>query len=335
MKRKTKSITAVVLAAVMCISLTGCKTKEQKAMEALENFGNELNKDFNNTSKKTPITPTQSKPAATTSSQTSSQTSESEAFKLVVSDEIKNANLGSGKVQMNNDIFRESGYMTVADFAAKYKDTYDITYKDAPYAERLDYLLEYSKSDDSTNYHLELKPKITGAESILVYIGNRTSPDEKITIDKGIILESGYSNSFEIYPGGFMNQYRPKNDVENINERYNVKTLPEYLKEQGFTFWEDPNPDDWFASHEPNITSTDEKLYWKYGSGYKCCVFGEMSLTGKYPLYYYTFNFNSDTDKLDYVTRDVKYATPTEPTTSSADSSDSQTSTDANAASSN
>ena len=42
-------------------------------------------------------------------------------------EEIKNASLNSGYVQIGNTVFRNGGYYTVADFVSKYSDKYDLS----------------------------------------------------------------------------------------------------------------------------------------------------------------------------------------------------------------
>lgn len=141
-------------------------------------------------------------------------------------DEIVNAKLNSGLIQLNNDIFQQGGYINVADFVDKYKDKYDFTYwcpggsdgtqikKGGTYENCKDYLIEYNDDifDDPLayinwdhhrwgerwenfleglrkwKYYLKLTPKNGDEENIIkAYVVNATSPDEKITLDKAIV----------------------------------------------------------------------------------------------------------------------------------------------------
>lgn len=60
MNKKLKTVAAAV-AAVLCVTLAGCKSKEQKALDALEDFGNQLAGDLGNKNN----TPANNKPGAT------------------------------------------------------------------------------------------------------------------------------------------------------------------------------------------------------------------------------------------------------------------------------
>lgn len=306
MNKNLKTISAALLAAAMCASLAGCAKKEDNGVYVDKDgnvsvneskFQDHVNSVFGGNSNNNP--PSQD-----------STTSEPESFKLVVSDEIKNADLGSGKIQINNDIFQLNAQMTVAEFVEKYKDNYDITYKGGTYEERKDYLLEYHNyGDGSTSYTLNMMPKLKGASAITVNIDNVTSPDEKITLDKAVVIGFHYNTLYEsIFPGGFIgknliNKNRNAEDFVNSNESYNIKTLPEYLKSKGFKELEGTlyNP--------PPITSADEKIYCTNSVVWFAKLCGEKGLNGKTPVYRYTFVFNSDTDKLSYVEFEYYYTT--------------------------
>lgn len=54
--------------------------------------------------------------------------SELEMAVYTVSDEIKNADLSSGLVQLNGDIMQVGGYIKTSDFYAKYADEYNFVY---------------------------------------------------------------------------------------------------------------------------------------------------------------------------------------------------------------
>lgn len=311
MNKNAKTIGAAILAAAMCASFAGCSKKEDNGVYVDKNgnisideskFEDHVNSVFGggNTSDNTPSQdPTASEP---------------ESFKLVVSDEIKNADLSSGKIQINNDIFELASKMTVAEFVEKHKDNYDITYEGGTYEERLDYLLEYHNFDSGPGsmlmytLYVRSNDKTVPRPALQIGIDNVTSPDEKITIDKGVVNECYYADiDTAILPGGFMTQDMVKlmekeEGFENPNESYNIATLPEFLKSNGFTETEIS-----VTANSAKITSPDEKLCWeKYGTWYaKLC--GEKGLNGMYPVFEYKFQFNSNTDKLSYVELDYYY----------------------------
>lgn len=61
--------------------------------------------------------------------------SELEMAVYTVSDEIKNADLSSGLVQLNGDIMQVGGYIKTSDFYAKYADEYSFVYCDGGHYE--------------------------------------------------------------------------------------------------------------------------------------------------------------------------------------------------------
>ncbi|MDE7360683.1 MAG: hypothetical protein K2N38_01985 [Oscillospiraceae bacterium] len=311
MNRNFKAIGAAILAAVMCSSFAGCSKKEDNGVYVDKDgnvyvneskFEDHINSVFGGGD------------TNNSTSSTAGETSEPEEFKLVVSDEIKNADLSSGKIQINNDIFQLGAYVTVAEFVEMYKDNYDITYKGGTYEEHKDYLLKYQNYDDgSTSYTLTMMPKLKNASIITVNIDNVTSPDEKITLDKAVVIGfNGFryhsTDNTAVFPGGFMSNKlisngKKEEDFVNANEDFNIKTIPEYLEGAGFKLCE---ADIWST---PKITSANDKLYWTENNQWyaKCC--GEKGLNGKIPVYKYNFVFNSDTDKLSYVGIDYWYTT--------------------------
>lgn len=268
-----------------------------------------------------------SKPSVSTPSAESTP----EQMTFTATDEIKNAAFDSGLIQINNEVFQQGGYITVAELVEKYKDTYDITYEDGTYEERKDYLLEYKEPNDSFGSYdrsgqllgniLELTPK-TGnnkeLRSIYAVIGNYTSPEEKITIDKGIVIgynfahgpvTSSGSSARTVHsawlPQGIgltsmlnhaKNHLREvPDDLKEANENYTLKSFTELLNQQGFSLSE-KIPGSFSASKA-------EEYYKKYrvvsNSNYiKAYGVGETNLFGSKPVYEYTIFFDSNTDKM-------------------------------------
>lgn len=328
MNRNLKAIGAAILAAVMCASFAGC-AKEDNGVYVDKNGNISINEskfeDHVNS-------------AFGGGNNTTSSSNGTKEVTLAMTDEIKNAAPGSGFVQYNNDIFQRGGYMTVADFVEKYKDRYDIFYnyakdftlQEEPYDECKDYLLEYDKDEDilkkyngyintawqnrdgtmnryaGNNYYLTLKPKNgSNCKPVTAYVVNMTSPDEKITLDKAIVveIESAYSNykfvTPEWLPMGF-NGSNFKDTYESENKNYTIKNLGEALEAKGLK----KNSDfERIGFSAPGISSAENfGTYWKGGSDeIGCYVLGEENLFGAKPLYYFSFNFDPNTDKLDYV----------------------------------
>lgn len=322
MKRNIRPFLAAALAAVMLSALAGCAEND------------------------TPESSLSSKPSGSKSSSSIISSSKDdnpnsapespmpEKITYAPTNEIKNADFGSGLIQMNNEVFRQGGYITVAELAEKCKDTYDIRYF-APqngavttnglgsYDECKEYVLSYKKpailpDSESVNtfYYLNLIPKLgedPSAHAITVKIGNATSPDEKITLDKAVVL------SFEVCP---------------INDRYKKSHLPIwaahgiYLSGNNFNNdythrWEKPDGikseldgytpkkiseflDGLGVKSIASVKELDNALNENgtvYVSGGRITVYamGEANLFGARPVYEYTFNFDSNTDKLSEV----------------------------------
>ncbi len=272
-----------------------------------------------------------SKPSVSTPSSEPSP----EAVKFAATDEIKNAALNSGLVQYNNDIFQSGGYMTVADFVEKYKDSYDISYSKnriyapiGPYEECKDYLIEYERSAVSSNYWqnnkncLLMTPKgiktKNGRENrVQAVVVNATSPDEKIPLNKAVVAEVvPYLVSADIQetpgwlPMGFSEHHKdiPGYNThfeyyENVNENYTEKSICEMLEAKGLKKFEELVKGSW---NPDSRKSSNYNMYWlARGEGIRqrvgCYVLGEENLFGARPLYRYDFYINEDTDIVESV----------------------------------
>lgn len=307
MNKKVKIIGAALLAATICASFAGCSKKDDTGVYADKNgnisvneskLENHVNSVFG---------------GETGKSDPSSAESEQEKYKFAVSDEIKKAAFNTGTVQLNNDIFQFDGKMTVAEFVEKYKDKYEIGYKGGKYEERKDYLLEYQNYNDaSTSYYLEIKSKESG-KTTYIAIDNATSPDEKITLDKAVVMGLYSHDDAVVYPGGFLsetlvNELRKEEGFVNPNESCTVKSLPEFFESQGFKKAELST-----TALQPKITSADQKFYWQHAINedlWGCICCGDVGLNGKIPVYKYEYLFDGNTDKLAYAGFEYYYMDP-------------------------
>ena len=122
--------------------------------------------------------------------------SEPEMADYTVSDEIKNAGLSSGLVQLNGDIMQVGGYEKTSDFCAKYADEYDIMYSDGTYEEKKDEMLNYFVGKDGLLtgewwdiYSLTLIPKNEPkGDQITVYVTNLTAPDGQVSLADSYVV---------------------------------------------------------------------------------------------------------------------------------------------------
>lgn len=308
MNRNFKAIGAAVLAAVMCASSAGCAKKEDTGVYVDKNGNISINESKLEDHVNSVFGGDTSNPTSS-----ASEVSQPKEVKLEPTDEIKNAALNSGLVQYNNDIFQRGGYITVPDFVEKYKDRYDITYnchngilfeEKGSYDECKDYLLEYDQSYRKEKYYLALTKKNNSSSKSFVkaIVVNATSPDEKITLDKAIVVEMdvehdlNHQNCYpEWFPLGF-NGSLLTNYYDSENKNYTVNSLFEALKANGLAknseFEREGNLSDY-------ANKADYNTYWKIDSNKVVCyIVGEENLFGAKPLYHYSFSIDPNTDKL-------------------------------------
>lgn len=271
-----------------------------------------------------------SKPSASTPPAESTP----EEVKFAMTDEIKNASLSSGLVQYNNDIFQSGGYMTVADFVEKYKDSYDFEYSKnriytpiGSYEECKDYLIEYERSAVNSNWQnnkncLLLTPKgiktKNGRENrVQAVVVNAASPDEKIPLNKAVVAEvvpylvnadiqetpgwlpMGFSEHHKDIPG-YNTHFE---NYESENESYTQSDIVELMRSNGLKEYSEIIKGDWLPKRD---NSKNHNIYWlAQGVGIKqkvgCYILGEENLFGARPLYLYNFYINENTDIVESV----------------------------------
>lgn len=276
------------------------------------------------------VKPNTSKPS------TSTPTAEStpEEVKFAMTDEIRNASLSSGLVQYNNDIFQSGGYMTVADFVEKYKDSYDFEYSKnriytpiGSYEECKDYLIEYERSAVNSNWQnnkncllltpKEIKTKNGRENRVQAVVVNAASPDEKIPLNKAVVAEvvpylvnadiqetpgwlpMGFSEHHKDIPG-YNTHFE---NYESENESYTQSDIVELMRSNGLKEYSEIIKGDWLPKRD---NSKNHNIYWlAQGVGIKqkvgCYILGEENLFGARPLYLYNFYINENTDIVESV----------------------------------
>lgn len=222
---------------------------------------------------------------------------------IAMSDEIVKAKLDSCLMQINNQIIKQGGYMTVKEFV-KTNGNCDFLYLKKPYEETKDYLLSY-KDLDSLAYNddfLEVVPK-TGSSFRLI-IANCTSPDEKITVENAIVIKA------ENFMSGHCPIWTPKgwaatnfslsfpfsgnkNDLTSTNKDYALKDFPDFLKNEGIVEYGGE------AHLFPPCTLENCKKYVRNDNdGFGFYVAGETNLFGARPIFKYWIFFDPNTDKM-------------------------------------
>lgn len=331
MNNKIKIISAAMLAASMCASFAGCANNEKPEELTESNIESHIESIFGGGSS-----------SNKTSSSTLPESSEPEKITFAPTDEIKSAALDSGLIQLNNDIFQRGGYMTVADFVDKYKDSYDITYscpinhfleEAGTYDECKDYLLEYcdeifekrsslgvywaERSGSygmgvypGAQYYLTLKDKNNNTcPPVIAYVVNATSPDEKITLDKAIVAEvepNRVKYEFttpEWFPLG-LNNHRFSKDYDSENQSYNVTTIGEALESKGIKKNTEFKSDGWSL---PPTKEENFNTYWTGDDNVGCYIIGEENLFGAKPLYFYKVSIDPNTNKVQHADLTLEY----------------------------
>lgn len=315
MKKHLNAFFAATLTLALCAAMTGCGDSKSKNPE-----------DINEKEAEQALSSFEAEYGNTSNSQSDTDSSEDEPKKIVYAptQEILDADFGSGLIQIGNDVFQQGGYITVAELVEQYSDRYDITYKDGTYEERKEYLLEYESKPCGNStinldheyeaYQLYLTPKNENETHIITaYVVNMTSPDEKLTLDKasvfaydvkGKLLNHGTGAYSEINtpvwsPKGFLVKGQDKygwrsDDAQQISEKeYEINAFTSFVEGQGFALVEGNSimMNDDFASYNNKYIRTNSNAI-------KIYIAGQANSAGTQPIFEYSFTFNADTDKL-------------------------------------
>ena len=122
---KKRIITALITAMCVSASLTGCNSSDAKDNATVQESvvaSNEAQADSNEPDEAVEKQVDTDVPDEPVSEEASEEAS---GLSFPASDEILNADLSSGKIQIANDIFQNGGYITVNDFIAQYGDHWD------------------------------------------------------------------------------------------------------------------------------------------------------------------------------------------------------------------
>ena len=249
--------------------------------------------------------------------------SELEMAVYTVSDEIKNADLSSGLVQLNGDIMQVGGYEKTSDFCAKYADEYDIMYSDGTYEEKKDEMLNYFVGKDGLLtgewwdiYSLTLIPKNEPkGDQITVYVTNLTAPDGQVSLaDSYVVWAEETPMSNDIYTPAWIPTGMPTRlcyDVtstkkldeiyDNIDD-YSAQSVQDMLASQGISKGENSISGNYlsyvYSQGDMSMSGTycvnsdtDPDVFVAY-------VAGEKNAAWLTPLYRYHFTFDTNSKKL-------------------------------------
>lgn len=250
--------------------------------------------------------------------------SELEMAVYTVSDEIKNADLSSGLVQLNGDIMRVGGYIKTSDFYAKYADEYSFVYCDGGhYEDKKGEMLNYRVGADNyfggewwDSYYMTLIPKVEPqGDAITVYVANLTNPDGQVSLaDSYVVWAEETPMSKDIYTPAWIPTGMPTRlcyDVtstkkldeiyDNIDD-YSAQSVQDMLASQGISKGKNSISGNYlsyvYSQGDMSMSGiycvnsdTDPDVFVAY-------VAGEKNAAGLTPLYRYHFAFDTNSKKL-------------------------------------
>lgn len=250
--------------------------------------------------------------------------SELEMAVYTVSDEIKNADLSSGLVQLNGDIMQVGGYIKTSDFYAKYADEYSFVYCDGGhYEDKKGEMLNYRVGADNyfggewwDSYYMTLIPKVEPqGDEITVYVANLTNPDGQVSLaDSYVVWAEETPMSKDIYTPAWIPTGMPTRlcyDVtstkkldeiyDNIDD-YSAQSVQDMLASQGISKGENSISGNYlsyvYSQGDMSMSGTycvnsdtDPDVFVAY-------VAGEKNAAGLTPLYRYHFAFDTNSKKL-------------------------------------
>ena len=250
--------------------------------------------------------------------------SELEMAVYTVSDEIKNADLSSGLVQLNGDIMQVGGYIKTSDFYAKYADEYSFVYCDGGhYEDKRGEMLNYRVGADNyfggewwDSYYMTLIPKVEPqGDEITVYVANLTNPDGQVSLaDSYVVWAEEKPMSKDIYTPAWIPTGMParlSSDVlstkkldeiyDNIDD-YSAQSVQDMLASQGISKGENSISGNYlsyvYSQGDMSMdrtycvnSDTDPDVFVAY-------VAGEKNAAGLTPLYRYHFAFDTNSKKL-------------------------------------
>lgn len=250
--------------------------------------------------------------------------SEPEMAVYTVSDEIKNADLSSGIVQLNGDIMQVGGYIKTSDFYAKYSDEYSFVYCDGGhYEDKKGEMLNYRVGADNyfggewwDSYYMTLIPKVEPqGDEITVYVANLTNPDGQVSLaDSYVVWAEETPMSKDIYTPAWIPTGMParlSSDVlstkkldeiyDNIDD-YSAQSVQDMLASQGISKGENSISGNYlsyvYSQGDMSMSGTycvnsdtDPDVFVAY-------VAGEKNAAGLTSLYRYHFAFDTNSKKL-------------------------------------
>ena len=192
-----KKILSMVLMAVMVLSIAGCGgngSGEDIDFDAIGEKIENMSDDELENAIEEGVGKLESMGETTTTAAQTEEAPKEESYEPL--QEIIDADLSSGLVQIGDDIFKSGGYMTVNEFIAQYGDKYDMSeIKPDGYMEATQFVMEgatVSKKDSGIKIYVSYINKTTD----MIKIG------DAIVADVSASLSDDFSLGNTWYPGG-------------------------------------------------------------------------------------------------------------------------------------
>ncbi len=305
---------------VMCFALSGCgeKTPEDALVE-MENWDEDdfeeavsnLEEDYSSEKIENVVQP-----------------GEDEKIEFEASQEILDAKLSSGKIQILDDVFQQGGYFTIDEFIAQYGDKYDCSEiavdefakakgslgvvsesnVNEPYISinRKDiYLLNgaYYRKDENVNYD-----KIDDVGIKLYYV---FPAEEHTRLGDCIVYQLSYIDPEQRKTTWFPNGERYYDDIKFD---YNFEDFASrFIEPNGMSYYRREDTSISMASVNLNSEVCDGKKFavdcYEYISSegaYNLALLGDDdNLLGVKPVYYYFFKEDEKTGDMDFLSRTI------------------------------
>ena len=248
---------------------------------------------------------------------------EPQAMPTEPSSEITSAAMGSGLLQIGNDIFQVGGKITVAELYEQYSDKYDFAYGGGTYEENKDNLLEYDVGgDDSvltgdpwyTLHTLTLTPKGSSKNRIAVYPANLSDPNGKVTVENAYVvwakeLDDEYDVGCDTpawLPHGLvtrLNDLIYKHDVDDCvsAEEITAADIAAFFEQNGMSYDSEISISGSYLSYvytKPSSENAGRYGVSSDGTVYTGSMTGEATATGLTPLYSLRMTIDPNTDKM-------------------------------------
>lgn len=209
-----KKFLSIILCACICVAMVGCNKNETNVSGNNEGSSASLNNDDNDSSAASPDS----------GDNDSSSASSDSGVKYKPSDEILNADFSSGLIQIGNDIFKDGGYMTVAEFCEQMKGkyTYEEMFYDREYSTKNRAVLYLTNVDDAEmSIRLEYANPVMGAErTVPNCVVMKVCPNNDYTSENTWLPSGIECRSTESCKDDIIELYKSKGYVDVTSEDY-------------------------------------------------------------------------------------------------------------------